>query len=475
MKAKLPVQQWLIEPSRAVRQPDECRQVRMLATIQLALTGVFLLGVVILRISTHFVSSILTVNVLFNAAAYVLSRTRYYRLSAFLSVVFNNVTPLYLAFFSGRFSPLEFNMMIVATILSLFLSKMFFPFRFLVAHTVLNFLVIFGLAGWMRIDLLRALSPLLLLAGISAMILVAARFRDQLEEYRLQTLSAAVGELEMIRAELEQRVIGRTQELEQAYDTIQAEHEHLLQSEKLASLGRLTGGVAHEINTPLAASRAALMQVHKLVDEYRDSLGDPQVTQEDYAEIGEEMLQSLSLADHSLDQIAGFVRSIKGQIRDVVPRERILFNAVPVIRDSILLVNHTLRAGNCRVVFTPAADTVEVRGLPGQLAQIVINLMTNAIDASVAKGGGTIHIDLTPHADEVLLVVSDQGAGIAPDVLPRIFDLLFTTKPSGYGTGLGLPIVRDILGDVFKGSIDVASQLGQGTTFTLHFPTSGEN
>jgi hypothetical protein len=106
------------------------------------------------------------------------------------------------------------------------------------------------------------------------------------------------------------------------------------------------------------------MQAHKLVDEYCDSwatsAGDPGRLCESVKRCS----NLLSLADHSLDQIAGFVRSIKRTDRDVVPRERILFNAVPVIRDSILLVNHTLRAGNCRVVFTPAADTVEVRACP---------------------------------------------------------------------------------------------------------------
>jgi signal transduction histidine kinase len=278
-----------------------------------------------------------------------------------------------------------------------------------------------------------------------------------------------------LQASLELRVEERTHELQQANEIIQAEHEELLRTEKMASLGRLTGGIAHEINTPLAASRAALVEIRQLTNEYQNSLDDPQVTLNDHHQIGQELLRSLKLAEGGLEHIAGFVRGIKSQIRDEAPRERVRFNAVPVVQDSLLLINHSLRANHCTATFEPQAENIELYGLPGQLSQIVTNLVTNAIDASAERGGGQINIRLIPQDQAVDLLVSDQGVGISPENLPRIFDLLFTTKASGHGTGLGLTIVRDIMAEVFNGTIEVSSQLQQGTTFTLHFPYQGGN
>ncbi len=187
------------------------------------------------------------------------------------------------------------------------------------------------------------------------------------------------------------------------------------------------------------------------------------------------MLQSLALVSNGLERIAGFVRGIKSQIHDVVPQDRVLFNAVPVIQELLLLVNHALRSANCTVRFDYPFDTIELFGLPGQLSQIVTNLLTNAIDASAGKEDALIILQLEPQAEGIDLLVADRGAGIPPEIQPKIFDLLFTTKPSGMGTGLGLTIVRDIMTNVFGGTIQVDSRVDHGTTFTLHFPDSGVN
>ena len=262
----------------------------------------------------------------------------------------------------------------------------------------------------------------------------------------------------------------RSRELSEAYKALKDNQERSLLSEKMASLGRLTAGIAHEMNTPLAALRAALVELGNLTDEYEKSIGDPSVDSHDHAEIAEEMKASIKLANSAADRASGFVKGIKTQTRNIGQVESQLFNAVPVIEDSLLLLNHALLKAKCSLGFEHSSKRIDLIGSPGQLAQVLTNLVTNAIDASEEKGKGSIAIILEPRADGIELCVADKGMGIPPQNLSRIFDPLFTTKPIGQGTGLGLTIVHDIIVSEFGGKIDVASELGEGTTFTLSFP-----
>jgi sigma-B regulation protein RsbU (phosphoserine phosphatase) len=262
----------------------------------------------------------------------------------------------------------------------------------------------------------------------------------------------------------------RARQLEEAYRAIQENQEKLLISEKLASLGRLTASIVHEMNTPLAAVRAALVDLGKLVTEYQDSVGDAEVTVDDHGEIGKEMRQTIGLASSAAERAALFVRGIKAQTRDMGPHEGRAFNVVSSIREALLLLGHATRKGNCRAVFEPPAEQIELFGSPVRFSQVVTNLVENAVDASLAKGGGPINVLVTIQDKGLTLEVGDAGTGIPPEVLPRIFEPMFTTKPFGQGTGLGLSIVHDIVTGDFGGSVVVDSQLGAGTTFTVRFP-----
>jgi signal transduction histidine kinase len=276
-------------------------------------------------------------------------------------------------------------------------------------------------------------------------------------------------------ARLYTTVKDHARELEQTYERIQEGHERLRVSEKMASLGRFMADVAHELNNPLGACRAALAQLDQLISEYEASIGEASVNVNDHQAIAHDMRQAARLAGQGADRVAGFVRSIKAQSRETSPADRVRFDAVPVIRESLLLVDHALRQSRCSVVFEPEAEVVELVGLPGSLAQVVTNLVTNAIDASAERGGGPITLRLRRQADSVELQVSDQGAGIPPEFQAKLFHTTFTTKPVGLGTGLGLGIIHDIVAREFGGTIDFVSQVGQGTTFTLRFPQLREN
>ena len=299
--------------------------------------------------------------------------------------------------------------------------------------------------------------------------------RDQLSA----ALKGALLVQEVVEKDREQQRLlkdleNRAQQLEQAYQALQEGQQQLLISEKMASLGRLTASIAHEMNTPLAAVRTALAELQRLVDEYRVSVQDQEVTIEDHLEIAQEMRKAIELAGGAAQRAADFVRGIKTQTRDMRPHQRLAFNAVPYIEEALMLLSHSLRKGRCRANFQHDSDDFELTGSPGRLAQVVTNLVTNAIDASTPQGGGEIRLELRRREGSIELRVTDQGAGIPPDIMSRIFEPMFTTKPFGQGTGLGLAIVHDIVTSDFGGSVDVVSTSEKGTTFRVLFPSAGE-
>jgi len=275
------------------------------------------------------------------------------------------------------------------------------------------------------------------------------------------------------REQTEAALLKQTVELEEAYRLQQEHQTQLLASEKMATLGWLTAGIAHEMNTPLAAVRTALVELDKLTQEYENSLGDPSVTPEDYRAITQEMRQSIQLAQKAAERSAGFVRGIKSQTRDLAPQEHLRFDVAPVIQDTLQILGHALRYKKCTANLEAEAGPIYLHGSPGRLAQVVTNLVTNAIDAMAEQGGGLLTLRLASQADGVELQVSDVGSGIPPEIVSKIFEPMFTTKPFGQGTGLGLTVVRDIVTGDFGGSIAVTSSPGHGTTFTLRFPAAG--
>ena len=270
-----------------------------------------------------------------------------------------------------------------------------------------------------------------------------------------------------------QAVESRARELEQAYETLQKQQQVLLITEKMASLGRLTAGIAHEMNTPLAAVRATLVNMDELVKEYESSIGDASVTDQDHLEIAQELHAKVRLADEAAERAAEFVRGIKSQTRGQANREQQSVNAVVAVEDALLLLSRALRQGKCTLKFEKSHNEIPLMGVPGHLEQVVTNLVNNAIGACHPQGG-PITVKLDKLSDCVELRVGDRGCGIPPGNLSKIFDPMFSTKRFGSSTGLGLTIVHDIVVGEFGGSIDVASEPGQGATFTIRFPLKNE-
>jgi signal transduction histidine kinase len=262
------------------------------------------------------------------------------------------------------------------------------------------------------------------------------------------------------------------QQLEQTYQNLQRSQESLVRSEKMAALGRLAAGIAHEMNTPLGASLTSLQLVQDLVKEYAESIGDPTVTEEDHRDIAAEMDKLVHSTKQWMEKAAGHIRSLKLHTRNLQRAEEKPFSVLQVVEDTGILLSHRLRLSQCKIKVSRPLSSPTLNGDPGKLGQVLTNLIVNAIDAYRAAGkkGGTISVAVQNESDVVEIRVSDQGCGIPPENLNKIFDELFSTKPLGEGTGLGLSISRDIIANFFGGTITVESEVGQGSTFILRLP-----
>ena len=291
--------------------------------------------------------------------------------------------------------------------------------------------------------------------------------------------------IEELNTSLEHKVAQRTSELaqtndelaqslgdlERAYNDLQRSQENLLRAEKMAALGRLTAGIAHEVNTPLGASLNSLKMMEELVGEYRSSIGDPSVDESDHREIAGELEQMVGNVFKWTTKAAGYIRSIKAHTRGADSTDERSFEVGQLIEDTRLLLAHRLRLSAVSVT-VECPRGVMLYGDPGRLGQVLTNLLTNAIDAYDGHGtaAGIVRVIVTAEPEHVEIAVEDEGSGIEPEHLSRVFEELFTTKPAGKGTGLGLPISRDIMSDCFGGRIDVASEPGKGSRFTLWIP-----
>jgi signal transduction histidine kinase len=279
---------------------------------------------------------------------------------------------------------------------------------------------------------------------------------------------------------LTERVTDRELALEQS-------KERLIAADRLASLGQLTGGIAHEVNTPLAAAMNFLHQANALSDEYRNSINIPTVTKEDHLEIANELKGNISSAQTTLERLGEFVRSIRNQGRSLGAGAT-SFNLVSVVRETVGMLEFEARKVNVRVTFESASENMTIHGEPGRIAQIVQNLVGNAIHACESRRGSedsqvivrlsrrltsqTEGMGVPVLSERVLLSVEDNGSGIPPEVLPRIFEPLYSTKEIGRGTGLGLSIIKDIITGHLGGEITLETNVGQGTTFTVSFPVA---
>jgi len=270
------------------------------------------------------------------------------------------------------------------------------------------------------------------------------------DEMRVR-LRDAVGEINDFTQKLETKVAARTRELQIA-------HQKLLQSDRLASLGQLSASVAHEINNPVAGVLNLAMLMQRIL---KDD-GVPQERVADFRKYLTQVVQETSRVGRIVSDLLSFSR------RPSPHHAETDVNAV--IRNTLSLASHKLKLTGIEArleLFEPLPHVLCDRS---QVQQVVLNLVLNGAEAMHGKAGGEIFIQSGVNGGEtVWFRVTDHGEGIPPEILPRIFDPFFTTKAEGKGVGLGLAVTYGII-QAHGGEIDVSSQTGQGTSFTVSLP-----
>ncbi len=257
-------------------------------------------------------------------------------------------------------------------------------------------------------------------------------------------LQRAREKLERWNEELKREVDARTRELEEA-------QAQLLETQKLAALGQLGSGVAHEINNPLTG---ILGNAQLLLDAGQDQPLDRQA-----------LARIEALARRCRDITQKLLRFSQQRAE---PDFRTL-DVNAVVRDALTLAEEQVRAAGLTLALDLAEPVPRVAGDAGHLAQVFLHLLSNARTACLGRAGGEIRV-ATRHEDgEVRIVVRDDGKGIAPEHLPRIFEPFFTTKDQWSNVGLGLSVSYRIVAE-HRGRIRVESRPGEGSTFTVCLP-----
>jgi two-component system NtrC family sensor kinase len=255
----------------------------------------------------------------------------------------------------------------------------------------------------------------------------------------------------------------------------------VLESNKLEALGTLAGGIAHEINTPAQYIGDNLRFVSGEVDglfaaiEAAGDAGADGSENEDLDYLREEIPTALRQSIEGVEHIATIVKAIR-EFSHPGQRSRSQFSLNASIENTVTVSRNQWKyAADVELELDPAVP--EIVGMQGEINQVLLNLITNAAQAIEERGDGargTIRIATRPRGDGVELTIADTGGGIAPENLDRIFDLFFTTKPPGKGTGQGLAIAHAIVVKHHGGTIDVDSTPGTGTTFTITLPVTSE-
>ncbi len=288
----------------------------------------------------------------------------------------------------------------------------------------------------------------------------------------------AEAEIRELNATLEERVALRTSELAQAnkdlgitLSNLQFAQDELLRTEKLAALGALVAGVAHELNTPIGN---AVTVATTLVDEHRQFSGKMAagLTRSALERFVGMVGEAGQIVERNLYRAAELIGSFKQLAVDQSSYQRRPFELLEVVREISLAMAPTIRRSPYQLIDDVPAGLV-LDSYPGPLGQILMNLINNAlIHAFAGRDSGHVRIAAEPAGPGwVVLTVSDDGCGIAVEDQKHIFDPFFTTRLGQGGSGLGLHIVFSLVVDLLGGRVDVLSTPGQGARFIMRLPT----
>jgi len=277
---------------------------------------------------------------------------------------------------------------------------------------------------------------------------------------------------------------------EAALADLRRAQDRLIQSEKMASLGQLTAGIAHEIKNPLNFVNNFVGLSVELLDELKETADPGIATLDD--DTRAEIDETIHMLTGNLEKIAEHGRRADGIVKSMlehsrgVSGERREVDLNALLEDALNLAYHGARAQDAGFNITLERDYAlalkQIELAPQEMTRVFLNLFGNGFYAATkrARGNGeaayrpTLGVSTRDLGEAVEIRVRDNGTGIAPEIRDQLFQPFFTTKPTGEGTGLGLSISYDIVTQQHGGSIEVDSQPGEFTEFTIRLPRNGQ-
>lgn len=244
----------------------------------------------------------------------------------------------------------------------------------------------------------------------------------------------------------------------------------LMEQERLASLGQMVGGIAHNLKTPIMSVSGSMIAVENLVEECRQSLGDPEVTPADYQEIYQEMEEWVNKVREACSYMSEIITAVKGQAVNMSRSETEAFTVSDAMKRVALLLRHELVGSGCKLeIKNSITEDVILQGDINSMVQVVNNLVSNAVDAEKSKGGGVISILLEKSGDDFIIKVKDTGTGVPEEVKKKLFHQMITSK-GAMGNGLGIYISNSVIKAKFNGRMWTEDNPEGGAIFGIAIP-----
>lgn len=252
--------------------------------------------------------------------------------------------------------------------------------------------------------------------------------------------------------------------------TIQDNQNMLMERERLASLGQLIGGIAHNLKTPIMSIAGAAEGLTDLTTEYEKSVGDPEVTVEDHHEIAHDMKDWIEKIRSYTEYMSDVITAVKGQAVTMSEEQAVSFTLDELVKRVNILMRHELKNAlvNLNIQMKAEPDTI-LKGNINSLVQVINNMISNAIQAYNGEAGKEINLILENVGKNVTISVQDFANGLPDSVKSKLFKEMITTKGKN-GTGLGLFMSYSTIRAQFNGNVTFETETGKGTTFHISLP-----
>ncbi|GEM_PF-1397693 len=263
---------------------------------------------------------------------------------------------------------------------------------------------------------------------------------------------------------------GVNKELQYTLENLQQTQAQLVHAEKMASLGSLVAGIAHEINTPVGVGVTATSHLQKVTKDFADLYAAGDLKRRDLSNYLADSEEALSIIFSNLERASQLIRSFKQVSADQSSEARRVFNIKQYLNEILLSLHPKIKRTQHKIIIE-CDETLQIDSFPGAFGQIITNLIMNSlIHAYDPDQGGRLTITILEDADIISLIYSDDGKGMSKEVASQIFNPFFTTNRGMGGTGLGLYILYNLVKQQFNGTIECESQLGKGTKFIINIP-----